>query len=135
VAYLDQTSQVRLGDWQEQNPVMRNFVTSPYITICPTAIPSAQRIAAFENQLGRYVHMSYRDGSHRYIFDVSSWNQTVEDIEFLIGEVDQAGGSCHVEQSYLILLVPLGFVLETSHQSTKPALQLRQTAVNQAEPT
>lgn len=126
VTYLNQSSPVSLADWLEQNPVMRNFVTSPYISIRPTAIPRAQRITAYENQLGRYFHMSYRDGSHRYIFDIAHWNQTVEDIEELIKNVDEAGGSCHVERSFIILMVPAGYVLEVSAHASMPEFQLLQ---------
>lgn len=127
-AYLNETSPARLADWLEQNPVMRNFVTSPYISIRPTAIPAAQRITAYENQLGRYVHICYRDSSHRYIFDIGNWNQTVEDIELLIRDVDEVGGNCHVERSFLILMVPKGYLLETCCRMSQPALRLRQAA-------
>lgn len=127
-AYLNDTSPERLADWLDQNPVMRNFITSSYISIRPTAIPTVQRISAYENQLGRYVHMFYRDGSHRYIFDIGNWNQTVEDIELLIRDVDEAGGTCHVERTFLILMVPKGFLLETCCRTSQPALRLRQAA-------
>jgi len=126
VDYLNQASHGSLGDWLEQNPVMRNFVTSPYISIRPTAIPRAQRITAYEGQHGRFVDIHYRDGSHRYIIDVSSWNLTVENVETLIRDVDQVEGSCHVERSYLILFVPVGYVLEVVGSCSLYTLQLRQ---------
>jgi len=131
VEFLNQTSRASLGDWLAENPIMRNFVTSPYISIRPTAIPAAQRITAHENELGRYVHLYYRDGSHRYIFDISNWNQTVEDIESLIIDVDLAGGNCHVERSFLILLVPIGYVLQTSRPPSNPAFRLHQSVNSQ----
>lgn len=126
VDYLNQADHGSLGDWLEQNPVMRNFVTSPYISIRPTAIPQAQRITAYEGQQqGRFVDILYRDGSHRYIIDVSSWNLTVEGVEALIRDVDQVAGDCHVERSYLILLVPVGYVLEVSGSHSLCTLQIR----------
>jgi hypothetical protein len=125
VDYLNQASQSGLGEWLEQNPVMRNFVTSPYISIRPTAIPQAQRITAYEGQQGRFVDIRYRDGSHRYIFNVANWNLTVEDIETLIRSVEQVAGSCHVERSYLILLVPVGYSLEVNVTGSAYSLCLR----------
>lgn len=126
VDYLNQASPGDLGDWLEQNPVMRNFVTSPYISIRPTAMPHAQRITAFEGQHGRFIDIFYRDGSHRYIIDVAAWDLTVENIEELIRDVDQVEGSCHVERSFLILFVPAGYVLERNVTSSQCMLKLRQ---------
>jgi len=126
VDYLNQAVQGSLGDWLEQNPVMRNFVTSPYISIRPTAMPHAQRITAFEGQHGRFIDIRYRDGTHRYIFNVANWNLTVENVEALILDVEQVGGSCHVERSYLILFVPVGYLLEVAGTETQRTLQLRE---------
>lgn len=125
VDYLNLAVPGSLGDWLEQNPVMRNFVTSPYISIRPTAIPHAQRITAYEGRHGRFIDISYRDGSHRYFLDVAIWNLTVENIEALIREVDQIGGSCHVERSYLILFVPVGHVLAVAGTSSQRTLRLQ----------
>lgn len=111
VDYLNRAEGSGLGEWLKQNPVMRNFVTSPYISLRPTAIPLARRITIYEDSLGRYVHLNYRDNSHRYIFDVQNWDLTVADVEDLIREVDGIGGDCHVERAYLIVFVPSGYEL------------------------
>jgi len=111
VNYLNRTEGGGLGEWLKQNPLMRNFVTSPYISLRPTAIPHARRISIYEDSLGRFIHLYYRDRSHRYIFDVQNWNLTVEDVEDLIKEIDEIGGDCHVERAYLIILVPAGYEL------------------------
>jgi hypothetical protein len=126
VDYLNQASRSSLGEWLEQNPVVRNFVTCPYISIRPTAMPQAQRITAYDGQHGRFVDIRYRDGSHRYIINVSTWNLTVASVEALIREIDQVAGTCHVERSYLILFVPVGYALEVGGADSAFALQLRQ---------
>lgn len=111
VDYLNRSEGTSLGEWLEQNPLMRNFVTSPYISLRPTVIPKARRISIYEDELGRYVHLHYRDDSHRYIFNVQNWDLTVADVETLIREIDDVAGSCHVERSYLIVFVPSGYQL------------------------
>lgn len=125
VDYLNRANS-SLGEWLAQNPVVRNFVTCPYICIRPTAIPHAQRITAFDGEHGRFVDISYRDGSHRYIINVSSWNLTIASVERLARDIDRAEGSCHVERSYLILYIPAGYALEVAASDTYPLLQLRQ---------
>jgi hypothetical protein len=124
VDYLNQAGGTGLGDWLEKNPVVRNFVTCPYISIRPTAIPHARRITAFDGQGGRFIDIEHRNGSHRYIIDVASWNLTVEQVEKLIQEIDQAAGSCHVERSFLILYVPAGYSIEIEQTNTINQLQL-----------
>lgn len=126
VDYLNQASRSSLGEWLEQNPVVRNFVTCPYISIRPTAMPHAQRITAYDGQHGRFVDIRYRDGSHRYIINVATWNLTVASVEALIREIDQVAGTCHVERSYLILFVPVGYALEVGGKGPALTLQLRQ---------
>jgi len=111
VDYLNRADESGLGEWLKQNPPMRNFVTSPYISLRPTAIPLARRISIYEDALGRFIHLYYRDHSHRYIFDVQNWALTVADVEALIKEVDEIGGNCHVERAYLIIFVPAGYEL------------------------
>ncbi|MBI1424944.1 MAG: hypothetical protein GC149_15965 [Gammaproteobacteria bacterium] len=125
VDYLNQTHASGLGDWLERNPVMRNFVTSPYISIRPTAMPQAQRITAFEGQSGRFIEIRYRDGSHRYIINVQRWNLSVRAIEALIHDVEVILGSCHVERSYVILFVPAGYSLQVADQGDDRALRLQ----------
>ena len=125
VAYLGQASRGGLGEWLEENPVVRNFVTCPYISIRPTAMPQAQRITAFDGQRGRFIDIAYRDGSHRYVINVASWNLSVESVETLIRAIDQAAGTCHVERSYLILFVPAGYTLEVAGTSPVCTLKLR----------
>jgi hypothetical protein len=115
-----------LGEWLEQNPVVRNFVTCPYISIRPTAIPQARRITAFDGERGRFVDICYRDGSHRYIINVASWNLTVAGVESLATAIDEAAGSCHVERAYLIVFVPVGYSLEVTRSGSVTELQLRQ---------
>ena len=125
VDYLNQTHDSGLGEWLERNPVMRNFVTSPYISIRPTAMPQAQRITAFEGQRGRFIEIRYRDGSHRYIINVEHWNLSVKTIEALIHDVEDIMGSCHVERSYVILFVPAGYSLQVTDQGDDRALRLQ----------
>lgn len=124
VDYLNQTND-GLGQWLEQNPVVRNFVTCPYISIRPTAIPQAQRITAFDGERGRFVDICYRDGSHRYIINVSTWNLTVAGVEALAADIDKAAGSCHVERAYLIVFVPVGYTLEVTRSAEVSNLRLR----------
>lgn len=126
VEYLNQAGHSSLADWLEQNPVVRNFVTCPYISIRPTAIPHAQRITAYDGQYGRFVDIRYRDGSHRYIINVASWDLTVEGVEELIRDIDQIAGHCHVERSYLILYVPVGYLIELTGSGESNMLKLRQ---------
>lgn len=125
VEYLNRAND-SLGDWLAKNPVVRNFVTCPYISICPTAIPSARRITAFDGVRGRFVEIHYRDGSHRYIINVSSWNLTVANVEKLAVDLEDAHGSCHVERTYLILFIPDGFTLEVTGGTYSPELYLRE---------
>ena len=100
VDYLNQTSSCgSLGDWLEQNPVIHNFVTCPYLSIRPTAMPYARRITAFDGQRGRFIDILYRDGSHCYMINVASWDITVEDVETFMQTLDRLAGSCHVERS------------------------------------
>lgn len=124
VDYLNQAGNSGLGEWLEQNPVVRNFVTCPYISIRPTATPHAQRITAFDGENGRFVDIHYRDGSHRYIINVANWNLTVEAVETLIQAIDQVDGTCHVERTFLILYVPYGHVLQMEVAGTESTLQL-----------
>ena len=125
VDYLNQASHSGLGEWLEKNPVVLNFVTCPYISIRPTAIPRAQRITAFDGEQGRYVDILYRDGSHRYIINVANWSLTVEGIETFARAIDEVMGTCHVERSYLILFVPAGYALEIGGVGPAFTLQLR----------
>lgn len=128
VDYLNQSNH-GLGTWLEQNPVVRNFVTCPYISIRPTAIPQAQRITAFDGERGRFVDIYYRDGSHRYIINVSTWNLTVAGVEALAADIDKAAGSCHVERAYLIVFVPVGYTLEATRSAEASSLRLRRLDV------
>lgn len=127
VEFLNQTGPKNLlGDWLEQNPDIRNFVTCPYISVRPTAMADAQRITVYEGQLGRYVDIRYRNGSHRYIIDVASWDITVENVEALIHDIDEVAGECHVERSYLVLFVPPGYVVDVIGKKSARMLQLYQ---------
>lgn len=128
VDYLNQANS-SLGDWLEQNPVVRNFVTCPYISIRPTAIPRAQRITVFDGDHGRFVDIYYRDGSHLCIINVASWDLTVEEVESLVLAIDKAEGSCHVELSYLIVFIPTGYTLEMTGFDAGPSLRLRRLEV------
>ena len=113
VDYLNHASGRRsLGEWLEQNPAIHNFVTCPYISIRPTAMPHAQRITVFDGQRGRFIDILYRDGSHRYIINVASWDLTVEHIETFMRAIDRIAGSCHVERSFVIVSVPAGYTLQ-----------------------
>jgi hypothetical protein len=126
VEFLNQAGPGSLADWLEQNPVIRNFVTCPYLSIRPTALPDAQRITAHEGHHGRCVEIQNRDGSHRYIIDVARWDITVENVEALIHDIDQVGGECRVERSYLVLFVPTGYVVDVIGQGPVRMLQLCQ---------
>lgn len=109
VDYLNQTGDPETGAWLHKNPVLGNFVTCPCISVRPTAIPHARRIVIFENEVGRFVDIAHRDGSHRYIVTVPSQLVTVESIEQFILALETVGGHCHVERSSLILFVPAGY--------------------------
>lgn len=124
VDYLNHAGNRGLGEWLEESPVVRNFVTCPYISIRPTTMPRAQRITAFEAQQGRFIDILYRDGSHRYIINVASWNLTVEHIETFMQAIDRIAGTCHVERSYLLLSVPAGFALEIAGSGSSRSLHL-----------
>lgn len=113
-----------LGDWLAKNPVVRNFVTCPYISISPTTMPKARRITAYDGVRGRFVDIHYRDGSHRYIINVASWQLTIANVEKLTLALEEACGSCHVERSYLILYVPSGYSLEIKGSVYSPELHL-----------
>lgn len=132
VDYLNRAND-SLGDWLAKNPVVRNFVTCPYVSISPTAIPQAQRITTFDGVRGRFVEILYRDGSHRYIINVSSWHLTVANVEKLIQALDDVRGSCHVERAYLILYIPDGYTLEVKGSAYSPELQLRELNMPAAE--
>lgn len=128
VDYLNRANQ-SLGDWLAKNPVVRNFVTCPYISICPTAIPNAQRITAFDGVRGRFVEIRYRDGSHRYIINISSWHLTIANVEQLACAIEDASGSCHVERSYLILYIPDGYAIDVLGTIYAPELHLRKLSL------
>jgi hypothetical protein len=115
-----------LGDWLEQNPVIHNYVTCPYISIRPTAMPTAQRITAYDGPRGRFIDILYKDGSHRYVINVSNWSLTVEHIETFMWAIERVAGSCHVERSFLLLFVPAGYSLEITGVDTIRKLQVRQ---------
>ena len=82
---------------------------------------------------GRFVEILYRDGSHRYIINVSSWHLTVANVEQLIQALDSARGSCHVEHAYLILYIPDGYALEVKGSAYSPELQLRELNMQATE--
>lgn len=126
VEFLNQAGPGSLAEWLEQNPVIRNFVTCPYISVRPTAMSDAQRITAHDGPHGRYVEIQNRDGSHRYIIDVARWDITVENVEALIYDIDQVAGECHVERSYLVLFVPTGYVVDVIGKGRVRMLQLCQ---------
>lgn len=128
VDYLNQAN-AGLGEWLEQNPVVRNFVTCPYISIRPTAMPHAQRITAFDGERGRFIDIFYRDGSHRYIINVANWKLTIAGMEDLTIALARVAGSCHVERAYLIVFVPAGYSLEVSQAEIGPRLELRPVEV------
>jgi hypothetical protein len=124
VDYLNTSGNRGLGEWLEETPVVRNFVTCPYISIRPTAMPRARRITAFEGQHGRYIDIHYRDGSHHYIINVAAWDLTVEHVEAFIQSMDRIMGTCHVERSFLLLSVPAGYTLKITGVGSKRRLQL-----------
>lgn len=128
VDYLNQAN-ISLGDWLAKHPVVRNFVTCPYISIRPTAIPRARRITAFDGIHGRFVDIYYRDGSHRYIINIADWHLTVANVEALNRALGGVKGSCHVERTYLVLYIPDGYALEVSGSTYSPELQLRELKI------
>ena len=115
IEFLNRGDDSTQSDWLKKNPVIGNFVTCPIINIRPTAIPHARRISAFENNAGRHVHIEYYDGSHRHILQVPE-RTTVDSIIEIISQVEDAGGSCHVERTFLIFFVPAGYYLSISNQ-------------------
>ena len=115
VDFLNRGDDSTQSDWLSRNPVLGNFVTCPVINIRPTVIPHARRISAFERMSGRDVHIEYNDGSHRHILEVSE-RTTVDSIIELIQQIEDAGGSCHVERSFLIFFIPAGYYLSQSKQ-------------------
>lgn len=125
VEFLNQAGPGSLGDWLERNPVMRNFVTCPYISIRPTILSGAQRITANDEPQGRYIEIQNRDGSHHYIIDVAKWDITVENVEVLICDIDQVGGECHVERSYLLISLPVGYVVDVIGKGPGPVRMLQ----------
>jgi hypothetical protein len=111
VEFLNRGGDSARPGWLEKNPVLANFVTCPIIIIRPTAIPHAKRIAAYEQAAaGRHVHIHYKDDSHRHLLQVNQ-NTTVDTIMKLIEQVEHAGGTCHVERTFLILFIPAGYHL------------------------
>ena len=130
VEYLNHAgSRGGLGEWLVAHPALHHFVTCPYISIRPTAMPEAQRITAFDGHCGRYIDIQYRDGGHRYLINIASWNLTVEEVETLIHEIEDIGGSCHVERTYLILATPPGYRVEISGELLQRQLHLRSPAM------
>lgn len=116
IEFLNRGGDSARSNWLEKNPVLANFVTCPIIIIRPTAIPKARRIAAFEHAAGRHVHIQYKDGSHRHLLQVNE-TTTVDAIMQLIEQVDEVGGSCHVERTFLILFIPTGYHLSITGSS------------------
>jgi hypothetical protein len=116
IEFLNRGGDSAQSNWLEKNPILANFVTCSIIIIRPTAIPQAKRISAFEQATGRHVHIQYRDGSHRHLLQVNQ-NTTVDEIMKLIEMVEQVGGTCHVERTFLILLIPAGYHLSITGNS------------------
>lgn len=132
VDYLNQaSSRGGLGKWLEAHPVIHNFITCSYIIIRPTTIPDAQRITAFDGQCGRYIDILYREGNHRYVINIASWNLTVEVVQALIHAIEEIGGCCHVERTYLILDIPAGYYLEVIGEAAQRQLHLRPPTVTE----
>ena len=117
VDYLNQAGHRNTGEWLREFPDLHNFVTCPTFYIRPSLLPNAKRICCNELEAGRYIKIDYRDGSQCLIHKFEPANVTVETLENFYSLIHQLEGSCHVERSYLIVVLPRTYNLQESDQN------------------
>jgi hypothetical protein len=117
VDFLNRGGTGRQSSWLESNPSIHSFVTCPRVIIRPTLFNEALRVSVTENQYGRFVTILYRSGERRYIFQIRNENVTVEAIEKLIHSIENKGGVCRIERLFLVIDLPLGYLLDISDEN------------------
>ena len=117
VDYLNRSGAGQDAIRLELNPSIHNFVTCPRVIIYPGLFDEAQRISVTDNQYGRFVTILKRDGERRYICQILNDSVTVELIENLISSIEGKGGACRIERSFLVIDLPLGYLLDIRDES------------------
>lgn len=117
VDYLNRWGTGQKEKWLESNPSFHDFITCPRVFVRPSLFGEALRISVTENQYGRYVTILKRIGQRHYIFQIRNQTVSVEVIERLIRSIESKGGSCRVENMYLVIELPLGYLLDISDEN------------------
>ena len=112
VDFLNQGGGSRGKTLLESNLAVYNFVTCPYVVISPLLFDEAQRVSVVDNHFGRFVTILKRDGERCYIFQVLNDAVTIAEIEELVHSIEGKGGVCSLERSFLIIDLPLGYLLD-----------------------
>ena len=112
VEFLNRGGSGRQSNWLASNPSIQDFVTCPRVLIRPAMFTEALRVSVIENQHGRFITMLKRSGARRYILQICNPNVSVDVIEKLIRSVEGKGGVCRVERIFLIIDLPLGYLLD-----------------------
>lgn len=112
VDFLNQVGTGRHANRLESNSAVYNFITCPHVMMSPRLFDQAQRISIGDNQSGRVVTILKRNGERCYIFQVHNEVVTIELIETLVAAIESKGGICRVERSFLVIELPLGYLLD-----------------------
>jgi len=117
VDFLNEGDVDRRHSWLEANPSVLNFVTCPRVIIRPALFDEAQRISVMDNSAGRFVTILKRNGERCYILQIENESLTVEEVEALIHKIEARGGSCRIERTFLVIDLPLGYLLDVTDES------------------
>lgn len=96
----------------DEHPSLLNFITCPRVIIRPALFADAQRVSVTDNHRGRFITILKRSGERSYIFQIQNEALTVEEVEALIHKIEDKGGSCRIEQTFLVIDLPLGYLLD-----------------------
>lgn len=123
VDFLNQGGLEPRQNWLESNPSILNFVTCPRVIIRPSLFDDAQRVAVTDNHRGRFVTILKRSGDRCYIFQIENDSLTVEDVEAMIHKIEEKGGQCRIERTFLVIDLPLGYLLDLNDASLVSIIQ------------
>jgi len=101
-------------NWFESNPSVLSIVTSTRVIIRPPLFDNAQRVSVMDNQYGRMMTILKRSGERCYIFQITNESLTVEAVEALIHTIEEKGGTCRIEHTFLVIDLPLGYLLDVN---------------------
>ena len=98
--------------WFDSNDILQELVLNSHIIIQPSLMASVRQIFASDTDYGRIIAFEKHDFKWSYLLNLVEKYAVIDSIEGLLDQVDVLGGHCCVENDFLALELPVGYILD-----------------------